>query len=221
MTPDLRKALDQAAANQNITISASLFRDLVYFYDKLERQTLSTIHEIDLTYNVDMLATADAFPIRVAINNWLGDYSKPDNLEQKSLSDEVNTLLLPENTVAAFNDGCSVFVVDDNCYVLMNWTGTKWKSSKWIFPEAVQVLATLPEAPSQAPLLVPYPPKTVLVLNHGNAVFVWEKDSYVYLERRINTWVKIAEVPRDALNALYGLLRRRGNDREQFNIESD
>jgi hypothetical protein len=220
MTPDLREALSQVTTKQTITIPATLFRDLVYFYDKMERQTLSTIHEIDLTYNVDMLATAEAFPIRVALNNWLGDYVQSET-RQETAPHLINILPLPENAVALFNEGRSVFVVDGNCYVLKNWTGAKWRSSRWISPEAASVLVNLPADTAQAQPLVPYPPKTILVLNQGNAVFVWERDSYIFMERKINTWVKAAEVPRAALNALYGLINKRGTDREQFNTESD
>jgi hypothetical protein len=60
------------------------------------------------------------------------------------------------DTVASFNGGQSHFILDDHCYVLVNRTpvvqfeggpphlGDFYTPSHWIFPEALEVLKTLP-----------------------------------------------------------------------------
>lgn len=58
--------------------------------------------------------------------------------------------MFPLRTVAIFNDGHSVFTVDDHCYVLKNRHGSKWLQSSWIFKEAIQKLKELPENPDDA-----------------------------------------------------------------------
>ena len=59
-------------------------------------------------------------------------------------------MTLPPNTVAVFNEGCSVFTVDDHCYVLHNWSGKEWKPHAWLFREAVGILRGLPIHPDDA-----------------------------------------------------------------------
>lgn len=58
----------------------------------------------------------------------------------------------PDRVVAVFNNGNSVIVEDDHCYVIRNWSGTRqrWGWSAWIFPEALKVLASLPDNPDDA-----------------------------------------------------------------------
>jgi len=50
----------------------------------------------------------------------------------------------PERTVAVFNNGSSVIIVDDGCYVILNHGNGEWGSSAWIFPEALIELQKLP-----------------------------------------------------------------------------
>lgn len=57
---------------------------------------------------------------------------------------------LPERTVAIFNKGNTVIVVDDSCYVIRNWNGKEFGTSAWIFPEALEVLKSLPDRPNDA-----------------------------------------------------------------------
>ena len=57
---------------------------------------------------------------------------------------------MPESTVAVFNAGASVFVVDDGCYVLKNLVDGEFKNSSHIFGEALEVLLGLPENPKDA-----------------------------------------------------------------------
>jgi len=50
-----------------------------------------------------------------------------------------------ELSLACFNGGNSHFIMDDSCYVLVNrTTDGKFGMSSWLFPEAVDVLKTLP-----------------------------------------------------------------------------
>ena len=63
---------------------------------------------------------------------------------------EVQFVPKPENTVCVFNGGASVFVVDDSCYVLKNLINGEFKSSPYIFGEALEVLLGLPENPRDA-----------------------------------------------------------------------
>jgi hypothetical protein len=49
--------------------------------------------------------------------------------------------------VASFNKGYSHIGVDDKCWVLYNGHPGELKSSRWIFPEAKDVLDTLPRSP--------------------------------------------------------------------------
>lgn len=56
----------------------------------------------------------------------------------------------PESCVVLFNnslDGFSCFVTDDSCYVLKNWVGGEWKTSKWLYGEAIEELKKLPSNP--------------------------------------------------------------------------
>lgn len=69
--------------------------------------------------------------------------------------------LVEVDVVAMFNDDCSAFIVDDHCYLLVNFTGIVtplynffksssgelsriFKPSFHIFPEALEILKTLP-----------------------------------------------------------------------------
>ena len=48
-------------------------------------------------------------------------------------------------SLACFNEGNSHFIDDDSCYVLVNRTSSgNFAMSSWLFPEAVEVLKTLP-----------------------------------------------------------------------------
>lgn len=60
---------------------------------------------------------------------------------------------LIQRAVAIFNDGHSMIVVDDHCYVIMNWNGETWVRSAWIFKEALGVLKSLPDDPDDALLV--------------------------------------------------------------------
>jgi len=66
------------------------------------------------------------------------------------MSIAIEIVKMPENAVAIFNDGASVFVVDDGCYVLKNLIDGEFKNSSHIFGEAVEVLLQLPENPRDA-----------------------------------------------------------------------
>ena len=58
---------------------------------------------------------------------------------------------LPENTVAVFNDGNSVIVVDDHCYCLKNKNDEgRWGFRAWIFKEALDVIKAMPDYPDDA-----------------------------------------------------------------------
>ena len=58
--------------------------------------------------------------------------------------------IYPEETVALFNEGNSVIIVDDHCYVVKNWNGDKWGNSSWLFKEAILEIRNLPIDPDQA-----------------------------------------------------------------------
>lgn len=66
------------------------------------------------------------------------------------MSIAIEIVKMPENAVAIFNDGASVFVVDDGCYVLKNLIDGEFKNCSHIFGEAVEVLLQLPENPRDA-----------------------------------------------------------------------
>ena len=71
----------------------------------------------------------------------------------------------PQTTVAIFNNKESVIIVDDHCYVINNQVGREWKTSAWIFKEALEELRKLPQNPDKAVLLFgenkkPLDPKT-------------------------------------------------------------
>jgi|Deesub1362B_J571_1020462.scaffolds.fasta_scaffold25853_1 hypothetical protein len=53
--------------------------------------------------------------------------------------------ILPNNGAISkpFNDGASCFVMDDNCYVLMNYVNGEWVKSAHLFKAAVEVLNKL------------------------------------------------------------------------------
>jgi hypothetical protein len=55
-----------------------------------------------------------------------------------------------KDPVAVFNNECSAFIIDDHCYVLVNTKDRQaciYRPSLWLFPEALQVLGTLPPIP--------------------------------------------------------------------------
>lgn len=57
----------------------------------------------------------------------------------------------PERTVAVLNDGNTVIVVDDHCYVIRNrGLNNEWGWSSHIFYEASQLLRKLPVNPDDA-----------------------------------------------------------------------
>lgn len=56
----------------------------------------------------------------------------------------------PPQTVAIFNDGFSVIVVDDHCYCVKNRKDDDWAFSAWIFREAIDALRDLPDDPDEA-----------------------------------------------------------------------
>lgn len=61
------------------------------------------------------------------------------------------TVRFPDRTVAVLNNGNTVIVVDDHCYVIRNLKcDDTWGWSAWIFKEALVVIKTLPENPDEA-----------------------------------------------------------------------
>ena len=55
----------------------------------------------------------------------------------------MNQKKYPKRTVAVFNNGNSVIVVDDGCYAIQNYGKGEWGWSAWIFPEALIELQKL------------------------------------------------------------------------------
>lgn len=56
----------------------------------------------------------------------------------------------PDCTVAVFNGGTHVIVVDDGCYVVRVWDGKEWQIAPWLSRSAVKELRQLPENPDIA-----------------------------------------------------------------------
>lgn len=51
------------------------------------------------------------------------------------------------------NNGNSRIVIDDGCYVLLNRAANdEWRASPWIFPEAWEVLKSLPPLSKSNPV---------------------------------------------------------------------
>ena len=61
----------------------------------------------------------------------------------------MNNVTYPDTQVIVeFNNGTSIIAIDDNCYVIYNLNNNQWRMSSWIFPEALEILKTLPNNPS-------------------------------------------------------------------------
>lgn len=56
----------------------------------------------------------------------------------------------PYSTVKILNEGNSIIVVDDHCYVIRNLVDGEWRHSAWIFREALDALKELPDNPDNA-----------------------------------------------------------------------
>jgi len=68
---------------------------------------------------------------------------------EKLLVDWGTGELAETEALATFNDGYSHFIDDDSCYILVNGNVAPGvaKPTHWIFPEAVEILKTLPPQP--------------------------------------------------------------------------